>query len=364
LWNVWLLCTPNKAQETAAEIVLGSFPLLWYDDRDLTEIRQESGGMENGSMTKNSSSVWFYGGLILVAVIWGMNFALSRLAMDSFDPVLYSFIRFGGAVPFFFLLLWAKERSIGISFRDGVQLAVIGLIGVTGMELMVIFAIKYTTLANASLLNVAPWPIFVALLAPLFTKEKITPRIIQGGSMALAGVVLVILGGGGGVDLSAGSMKGCIIALTSSLIGAVYNLASMRLLKKYSALRVTAWTMAFGALFMLPLTWGTWGEVEWGAVGAVEISMILYNIFLSTLVAFVMWNACMYRVGTTRSNFFRYVVPAAAMIAGFLFFDEGIKLWQLIGAVCMAAGLVWIQSDRDSKNRQQSGKGSFRLRRT
>lgn len=291
------------------------------------------------------SSVWFYLGLILVAAIWGTNFALSRAAMDTFAPVLFSFIRFGGAVPFFFLLLLVKEGSVRIPVSAAIQLALIGLVGVTTLELLVMYSIRYTTLANASLLNVAPWPIFAALLAPLFTGERVTARIIQGGSIALAGVALVILGGGQGFDVSSKSMAGSLMALAASLIGAVYNLSSMRLLKTYSSLRVTAWTMLFGALFMLPLTWGTWGDVDWGSLGLAEYSSIFYNIFLSTVVAFVMWNACMFRVGTTRSNFFRYVVPAAAMVAGFLFFDEAIRMWQLVGACCMAAGLVWIQME-------------------
>jgi drug/metabolite transporter (DMT)-like permease len=44
-------------------------------------------------------------GLVLVAIIWGMNFGFSRLEMAKFDPILFAFLRFGIAVPFFFLLL-------------------------------------------------------------------------------------------------------------------------------------------------------------------------------------------------------------------------------------------------------------------
>ncbi|MDF2924457.1 MAG: rane protein [Paenibacillaceae bacterium] len=292
------------------------------------------------------SNIWFYAGLILVAAIWGTNFALSRFAMDTFDPVLFAFIRFGGAVPFFFVLLWYREGSVGIPLKDALQLAAIGLMGITCLELLVMFSIRYTTLANSSLLNVAPWPIFAALFAPLFTKEKISARIIQGGTISLVGVAFVILGGGEGLDLSPESLKGILMALGASLIGALYNLASMGLMRRYSALRVTTWTLAFGALFMLPMTRGTWGEVEWTAMGAGVWLTIFYNIFLSTVVAFLMWNACMYRVGATRSNFFRYVVPAAAVVAGFILFDESVKVWQIAGAAFMAAGLVWIQRER------------------
>jgi drug/metabolite transporter (DMT)-like permease len=292
------------------------------------------------------SPVWFYIGLMLVAAIWGTNYGISRLAMDTFNPVLFTFIRFGGAVPFFFLLLKLTEGSVGISLKAAGQLMVIGLFGITVNEVMVMYSIKYTTLANASLLNVAPWPIFAALFAPMFTSERITKAIVTGGSIALAGVALVILGGGEGFDISSSHMLGNLIAFASSIIGALYNLASMPLMRQYSALRVSTWMIAFGSLFMFPFTLGTWGDVSWGALGAGEWFSIGYNILLCTVVAFVVWNFCMFRIGAARANFFRYVVPVAAVVAGFLLFDEGIRLMQIAGALFMAAGLVWIQMER------------------
>jgi drug/metabolite transporter (DMT)-like permease len=98
----------------------------------------------------------YYAGLILVSIIWGANFGVSRSAMETFDPILFSFLRFGLAVPFFFLILKVREGSVGMPWRILLQLALIGLIGVTGLEIAVMYSIKYTTLANASLLNVAP----------------------------------------------------------------------------------------------------------------------------------------------------------------------------------------------------------------
>lgn len=288
-------------------------------------------------------------GLMLVAAIWGTNFGVSRLAMDTFPPVLFTLIRFGGAVPFFFLLLKWKEGSVGVDRSTLVKLVFIGLFGITALEILVMYSIKYTTLANASLLNVAPWPIFAALFAPLFTKERITRQIVTGGALALVGVALVILGGEEGLDLSGGHMLGNLMAFGASIIGALYNLASMPLIGRYSALRISTWTIAFGSLFMLPLTLGLWGEVDWGGLGGTEWVVIAYNILLSTVIAFLLWNACMYKVGATRANFFRYVVPVAAVVAGYLMFDEKVMLLQFAGAVLMAAGLVWIQMERPKK---------------
>jgi drug/metabolite transporter (DMT)-like permease len=304
-------------------------------------IRHRSGANDMGN-----KSFWYVAGLVIVAAIWGANFGISRLAMDTFDPALFTFLRFGLAVPFFFILLKIREGSVGVSFKAALQLMAIGLFGITGLEIAVMYSIKYTTLANASLLNVAPWPIFAALFAPLFFREAISKRLIAGGIAAMAGVSMVIVGGGEGIDFSSRNMLGNVLAFAVSIIGALFNLACMPLMKRYSALRVSAWFILFGSLFLFPLTLGSWGKVDWTGLTAANGLAVAYNVILCTVVAFIVWNVCMYRIGAARSNFFRYVVPAAAVAAGYMLFDEQITLWQVVGALCMAAGLIWITLEK------------------
>ncbi|WP_308637629.1 DMT family transporter [Paenibacillus silvisoli] len=296
---------------------------------------------------KQERSNWiYYLGLVFVAAIWGANFGVSRKAMETFDPILFAFLRFSISLPFFFLLLYIKEGSIRVPLKAALQLAAIGLVGVTGLEIAVLYSIKYTTLANASLLNVAPWPIFAALLGPLFMKEKVTARLVVGGAAAMAGVCLIILGGAEGFDLSSENMLGNMLALGVSIVGALYNLACIPLMKTYSALRVSTWYIAFGVLFMFPFTLSTWGKVEWTALTSGSYVSIMYNVLICTIFAFLVWNASMFRIGAARANFFRYVVPASAVAAGYFFFSEQVSGWQLGGTVFMMAGLVWISLEK------------------
>ncbi|MDR6555084.1 DMT family transporter [Paenibacillus qinlingensis] len=290
---------------------------------------------------------WFsYAGLVVVAAIWGANFGVSRYAMETFDPILFTFLRFGLAVPIFFLLLKVKEGNVCIPFKTGVQLALIGLIGITVLEIGVMYSIKYTTLANSSLLNVAPWPIFAALFAPLFLREAISLRLVVGGVAAIIGVCLIILGGNEGFSLGSDNMIGNLLAFGVSIVGALFNVVCMPLMKRYSALRVSTWFILFGSLFMFPFTIGSWGEVAWRDLGTASYVAILYNVLISTVIAFIVWNACMFKIGVTRANFFRYVVPASAVITGYFWFGEGISGSQLFGALFMAAGLAWISFEK------------------
>lgn len=266
--------------------------------------------------------------------------------MDFFDPSLFAFLRFFGAVPLLFLILYWTEGSIGVARKDLWKLIGIGLIGITALEIGVMYSIKLTTLANASLLNVAPWPIFTALLAGIMTKETVSRQVIVGGALAMFGVSLVILGGGDGFQLRYDQLPGDLLALGVSIIGAWFNLACMPLMRRYSPLRVSTWFILFGSLGMIPFTLGAWSEVQWSELGSAGWSAILYNIVLSTVAAFVVWNASMKSVGATRANFFRYMVPASAIVTGYFFFSEALTVMQIIGAVMMVIGLVWISMER------------------
>jgi len=290
-------------------------------------------------MTNNAKA---YLALSTIAVIWGASFGINRLATEAFHPMLFIFLRFGLAVPFLFGMLKIREGNVGVAPRDMLSLALIGLFGVTVMESAVIYSIQYTSLANASLLNTAPWPILTALFAPLFTRERVTRRLIVGGSMALLGVCLIILGGGQSGALPAGHLRGDLLALLVSLLGALYNLGCMPLMGRYSPLRVSAWFILFGVLFMIPVTHRLWATVEWSTIGPTVWGAVLYNVLLCTVAAFIIWGWGMKTIGAARANFFRYLVPGAAVAAGYLMYSEVVVTWQLLGGLLMVLGLMWI----------------------
>lgn len=289
-----------------------------------------------------------YMGLALVASIWGMNYAVNRWGMQSFDPILFSFLRYSLAVPIFFLILKTVEGNVRITVRDAIKLMGIGLIGVTILETAVLYSIKYTTLSNSSFLTVAPWPVFTALISPLFTKEKITPRLVVGGAFALAGVCFVVLGGAGGTSLQSKYLFGDLLALGVSILGAVFNLSCIPMMHRYSPLRVSSWYMLFGTLFMFPFTWYSWSKVAWMSLPFVSWFAVGYNVLFCTLLAFAVWNASMKTVGATRSNFFRYATPVVATLAGYLFFRETITGVQLGGGLLIFLGLISISLDKGS----------------
>ena len=95
-----------------------------------------------------------------------------------------------------------------------------GLLVLAGTLLGIHFAtwiasLFHTTVA-ASVVLVDTYPLFLALYAPLFLKERLTGRQAAAIGTALAGAVLVFLDSGGG----GGAWRGNLLALAGAAAGA------------------------------------------------------------------------------------------------------------------------------------------------
>lgn len=296
-----------------------------------------------------SASIGYYGGLAGCAVLWGMNYGVIRMAFDSLEPLTLLLLRYLLAVPLFFILLKRREGGTGLPVRDWGMAALTGGIAVTALELCTIYSISYTSLANASLLTVTAWPIFTAIFSVWLTKEKITSALAGGGTLALIGVILVIAGGGQGLELKDGYMLGNLLALAGGLTGAIGSVLCVRLASRHSMLRITSWYSLFGLALLVPIAVVFSEDPQWGGMGARAWSAVLYNAIPCTVLAIPYWNYAMLKVGATRASFFRYLTPCAAAAAGLWFFAEELAPVQLAGSAALLAGLTWIVTERKRK---------------
>ena len=95
-------------------------------------------------------------------------------------------------------------------------------------------SLEHTTVASSVVL-VTTTPLWVGLLSPLFLREPLTRRLALGIVLALAGGVIVGLGGGGGTHAATGgagpggALLGDLMALSGAWMMAGYLMAGRRL---------------------------------------------------------------------------------------------------------------------------------------
>lgn len=287
--------------------------------------------------------------LWVVVLAWGANYVVGKWGMKGFDPLSFNVIRFVGATPLLFLLLYAIEKNIRVNLKDCWELAFIGLVGVTIYQTLFMAAVKYATATNASLM-LAVSPVFTAIFAWFSGQDRLSSQGRKGSALSLLGVVLVLLFGTNKLALGWDVLRGDLIALLASSIWGLYPVLAKRMLGKYSALKTITYSSLFGMIFLLAVGLRGVVRLSWSLIPISAWGSECFSIVLVTVYALVVWYHAISRIGVNRVMAYMYAVPAIAVITAAVVLKEQIHLMQVVGAVVIVLGISMIRKDNWAKS--------------
>jgi drug/metabolite transporter (DMT)-like permease len=275
--------------------------------------------------------------MLLVCLIWGTNFSVTKLALAEIPPLAFTALRFGASS----VLMWAILRLVEgpVDLPDGSwrRLVLLGVVGNTLYQLGFILGLDRTTASNSALL-LAAMPTVVTVMAGVLGLERITARMRWGTAIATAGVVLVVVARG--VGFSRGTLSGDLLTVAAVLCWAAYTLGLRTLPASISPLRVTALTALTGTPGLVLAGLPELARLDWGAVGAGSWAALAYSSLLSLVLAYLIWNTSVRNVGPSRTSIFMCVTPLVAVAAAWLLLGERPVPMQGIGAVLIVAGVL------------------------
>jgi drug/metabolite transporter (DMT)-like permease len=127
--------------------------------------------------------------LLLLAALWGGSFLFMRHAAPAFGAVPLMWLRVVIASACLLPLLLARRQGGELRARAGVM-AVMGLSNSALPFVLIAWATLSITAGLAAILN-ATTPIFTAVVAALWLRERLTPPRLVGLLLGLAGVVVL-----------------------------------------------------------------------------------------------------------------------------------------------------------------------------
>jgi drug/metabolite transporter (DMT)-like permease len=282
--------------------------------------------------------------LLAVVVVWASAFSVIKVLLDhGFAAEDVALFRYLVAAPGFAFLLWRVGGLPGLTRRDGLRLAAVGVCVVVGYHIFLNVGTKYTTSGTAALV-VALSPALTLLLAVGIGLERWSLRRAAGLAVAFAGVAVVVLLGAGG-ELSFANAKGPLIVLAAPVSFALYNVLLKPLLGRYDLLALTAATSLVGTVFLLPfLSGGTTDSVT--AISLEDALLVLYLGVVSTFLGYIGWNFGLRGLGATRAVTYTYLISPLAVLMGALFLDEAVTLWLAAGGALVVGGVAFAQRAR------------------
>jgi drug/metabolite transporter (DMT)-like permease len=276
-------------------------------------------------------------GMLLVALIWGVNFSVTKGAFATFPSLAFTGVRFGLASLLLVPLVRRLEGAGPLPKGALPRLVVLGVVGNTLYQLAWISGLERTTASNSALI-LASMPTIVAVMAVALRLEPFRPKVVGGVLVASLGVVLVVAARGTGFGQA--TMAGDLLTLAAVFCWAGYTLGLRGLPPQVSPLRVTMVTTVAGAPVLLLAGLPAMLAMDWRAVGWEGWSALAYSTLLSLLVAYLIWNRSVKVVGPSRTVIYMCLTPLIAVIAAALLLGERPRPLQAIGAALILLGVV------------------------
>jgi drug/metabolite transporter (DMT)-like permease/GNAT superfamily N-acetyltransferase len=190
--------------------------------------------------------------------------------------------------------------------KDLPRIMLAALFGITIYHLGFTFGETQVSASAASLI-IASGPIWTALLAVWFLRERLNVWGWVGVALAFSGVSAIALGEGKG-GLSFEPMA--LAVMIASFSTAVYFVLSKKPLRTYSSLEFTSYVIWFGTIPMLVFLPGLIGQLPAAPASSTWIIVFL-GIFPGAL-AYFLWSYALARMPASTTASFLYAQPALA----------------------------------------------------
>ncbi len=178
-------------------------------------------------------------------------------------------------------------------------------------------------------------PILIALLSGWLLRERLPRPLILGLLVSFAGVVLVGIATSAGVHPSLAGVLLCLLAAVSYSLAVVGQKAALR---HASALQVTTFGCAVGALACLPFSGQLVSRVATAPLPA-TLSVVYLGVF-PTAVAFTTWAYALSRTSAAAMGATTYLVPALTVLMSWTLLGQVPGWLALAGGVLCLAGVA------------------------
>ena len=217
-------------------------------------------------------------------------------------------------------------------FRQLKYPAILGLVGLLN-TFTYYLAFKHTTIANAVLTHYTA-PVIVALLAPLFLRERVTRPIIISIAIASAGLWIML----NGFSFNEGDALGITAGLVSGFTYAAVVILSRIYTQSFNPVVLAFFSNTVIAILLAPF-------VREFPVNALWIFLVM-GIVHSTIAPILYYKGLRY-VSAGRTAVLGYLEPVIAIILGIIFLSELPGKGSIIGGLLIIfSGYITLRREK------------------
>ena len=284
-----------------------------------------------------------------VYFFWGSTFVAIRYSVAFLTPGFVSGFRYLGAGTV--LLLWLRRRngSVRIARADLLRQAAVGLLLLTGNNVLLGWGERYVTAGYAALLA-ASVPMLIALFETFIPGGVPLNRVgWMGTALGLCGLLLLLepVLRRGLTTHTAVTAEDHALVLGTGILGVAVlswvagSLLAGRLRSTVDPMLASGWQMAMGGVVnvLIGTAAGGWHSAHW--TPGLAVALLWLTVF-GSLVGYSAYTYLLARVPVAKVATYAYVNPIVAVGLSAAFLHESLRgsQWLAMGVILLAVAIV------------------------
>ncbi|MEO7996655.1 MAG: DMT family transporter [Gemmatimonadaceae bacterium] len=288
--------------------------------------------------TRISDSVRTALAAAVASMLFGASVVATRFVVKQTQPVSLAFMRYFIASCCLLPVLWQLRRSPPTR-RDLISMAALGVVFFGVFPWSFSASLTYSSSSRVAV-ELATMPLLTLLISRLRGYDRITTPKLIGQILAFGGLFIALRPAAGTPALAPNVWIGDVLTFVTAFCGAIYNVFSRPLLRRYPPLQVTTLSMCAGMLFLAPIAAAN------GLFSSVPVftpaawAALFFLGVLGGAFAFALWIWALQRSTPSRVAVFIAINPITAITFGAVLLHEPVTFRFLIGFVGVIAGII------------------------
>jgi len=280
--------------------------------------------------------------LIIANIIWGAASPIFKLALTDVPPFILAFIRFFFAS--LLILPLAIRHWQKLNWRQFFLICLGGLFSITINISFFFLGIQKTQSINAPIIA-SSQPIFLYLFALLFLHEKPQKKILSGILLSFVGVMIIILSpflldGKTQFSKETSAFTGNLFLLIATFGAVGHTLIFKNILKKINFFQVTFISFIFGSVTFVPFMINDLQKWSFSQLNSAGLIGILFGVFLSSFVAYTLFNYGIAKIAAQEVGVFSYIDPIVAVAIAAPLLKEIPNFYFYLGSILVFGGIL------------------------
>jgi len=274
--------------------------------------------------------------LLLMALIWGVNFSVVKFATEVMSPLAFTGLRVMLAAVVLLSLVFVRGGTFPTR-REILTLMILGMLGNGLYQILFVEGVARTKVGNAALI-VAAAPAFIAIMSRAGGIERVSRRVLLGIALSLGGVIIVVLGSAHASNGNV-TLLGTLLVFLGTLCWTTFTVLLQPYARRLDPIQLSAFTMLGGTLPLLIATPRALIATDWSRLGLQGWGAVFYASVISMGVAYLFWYRGLRVLGPTRTAVYSHLQPVSAILVAWIFLHEAPTVWQGVGTATIMTGL-------------------------